>query len=392
MEKTNQRLQQLLNGYLLETITDADRNELWDYLNNPVCEGQIKDLISVSFDQQNEGLEIEEKKQQELLNYIYTQEKADSPKIIKRSLWPRMVAAASIVLVAVAGLYYYTSNKDTAQHSVYANDVGPGKNGATLTLANGRKIRLNDAVNGELSNEAGVSIRKTKDGRVYYEVASAYTTQPGNDGAVNTLSTSNGETYQVRLSDGSLVFLNAASSLKFPTSFARLKERRVEIFGEAYFEIAKDKAHPFIVKNAKQDVEVLGTHFNINAYDDEPSVKTTLLEGSIRISRDQQTKVLRPGEQAVNDNKSLIVNEVDTEKAVAWKNSKFVFDDENIESVMRKLSRWYNVEVVYQDNVTDRTFTGSISRYDKISKILDKITYIEAVHFKVEGRRITVMK
>lgn len=290
--------------------------------------------------------------------------------------------------MAGVGFYFYNTNKKAEQQSVYANDIDPGKNGATLTLADGKKILINDVGAGNIASQSGVRISKTADGQIIYEITGS------NSGKTeyNTLTTTRGEQTQVRLPDGSLVFLNAVSSLKFPTSFAKLKERSVEILGEGYFEIAKDKVHPFIVKNEKQQIEVLGTHFNVNAYHDEPSVKTTLLEGSIKISTAQNASVLKPGEQAVNSNENLAIGNVDVDKAVAWKNAKFVFDDENIESVMRKLSRWYNVEVVYQDNVSNRTFTGSISRYDKISKILDKITYIEAVHFKVEGRRITVMK
>lgn len=305
-----------------------------------------------------------------------------------RPLWPRLIAAASILLVIGIGSYFYSTDKRIEPQSVYANDIDPGKNGAILTLSDGKKILINDRSAGNIALQSGVRISKTADGQIIYEITGSNSDKI----EYNTLTTTRGEQTQVRLPDGSLVFLNAASSLKFPTSFAKLKEREVEISGEGYFEVAKDRARPFIVKNEKQQVEVLGTHFNINAYHDEPVVKTTLLEGSVKISTGQNSNVLRPGEQAVNSHEKLAIGEVDVDKAVAWKNAKFVFEDENIESVMRKLSRWYNVEVVYQENVSDRTFTGSISRYDKISKILDKITYIEAVHFKVEGRRVTVMR
>lgn len=388
MTRSKERLQALLKRQFERSISQVEKDELMEYVLDPLYAqellAQLPDVLSIELTDQD----LNERQKENVLSYIFNY--GHKRTAIKNStkLWPRLIAAASIVLVASIGFYFYNTSRETEQQSFYANDIDPGKDGATLTLADGKKILINDVSAGNIALQSGVRISKTVDGQIIYEITGSNSDKI----EYNTLTTIRGEQTQVLLPDGSLVFLNAASSLKFPTSFAKLKERSVEISGEAYFEIAKDKAHPFIVKNEKQEVEVLGTHFNINAYDDEPSVKTTLLEGSVKISTDQNTKVLKPGEQAVNNNEKLSIGEVDVDKAVAWKSSKFVFDDENIESVMRKLSRWYNVEVIYQDNVADRTFTGSISRYDKISKILDKITYIEAVHFKVEGRRITVMK
>ncbi|MEJ5993213.1 FecR domain-containing protein [Pedobacter sp. Du54] len=388
MTRSKERLQALLKRQFERSISQAEKDELSEYILDPMYAqellAQLPDLLSIELTDQD----LNERQKENVLSYIFNYGQKRKATTYPNRLWPRLIAAASIVVVASIGFYFYNTSRKTEQQSVYANDVDPGKNGATLTLADGKKILINEVSAGNIALQSGVRISKTADGQIIYEITS------NNSGKIeyNTLTTTRGEQTQVRLPDGSLVFLNAASSLKFPTSFAKLKDRSVEISGEGYFEIVKDKAHPFIVRNKKQQVEVIGTHFNVNAYNDEPSVKTTLLEGSIKISTDQNNKVLKPGEQAVNSNEKLTIGEVDVDKAVAWKNSKFVFDDENIESVMRKLSRWYNVEVVYQDNVADRTFTGSISRYDKISKILDKITYIEAVHFKVEGRRITVMK
>lgn len=388
MTRSKERLQALLKRQFDRSISQAEKDELRGYILDPLYVqellAQLPDVLSIELTDQD----LNERQKENVLSYIFGYQQKRKARIFQARLWPKLIAAASIVLVAGVGFYFYNTNKKAEQQSVYANDIDPGKNGATLTLADGKKILINDVGAGNIASQSGVRISKTADGQIIYEITGS------NSGKTeyNTLTTTRGEQTQVRLPDGSLVFLNAVSSLKFPTSFAKLKERSVEILGEGYFEIAKDKVHPFIVKNEKQQIEVLGTHFNVNAYHDEPSVKTTLLEGSIKISTAQNASVLKPGEQAVNSNENLAIGNVDVDKAVAWKNAKFVFDDENIESVMRKLSRWYNVEVVYQDNVSNRTFTGSISRYDKISKILDKITYIEAVHFKVEGRRITVMK
>ena len=332
----------------------------------------------------------------------------------RTKLWPRIAAAAAILLVAGAGLFFYTSyyaprHLDDRRDPLSANDIAPGKIGATLTLANGKQISLSDAKNGELAKEAGVTITKNADGQLVYAVSSSRGTEGSLDhatsrdlsyrrddwkagttnsaGLTNTLTTAKGETYQVRLPDGTLAWLNAASTLKYPASFTAHKNRRVELSGEGYFEVAKDKAHPFIVVTDKQEVEVLGTHFNVNSYADELSTKTSLLEGAVKIN---DKLVLKPGEQSILKGGKLAVSKFDPDKVIAWKTGKFVFDEEDIESIMRKLSRWYNVEVSYQGDLKDRNFTASISRFSNISKILDKLSYTNKVHFKIEGRRVIV--
>jgi ferric-dicitrate binding protein FerR (iron transport regulator) len=207
--------------------------------------------------------------------------------------------------------------------------------------------------------------------------------------------TGRGNQDQLELSDGTIVWLNAASSIRFPISFAG-SERKVEITGEAYFEVAKDAKRPFrvMVQSAQgsSEVEVLGTHFNINAYDDEEAVKTTLLEGAIKLSRKQATQLLKPGQQARYDAQSaLSVNAgVDVEKVVAWKNVSFVFDHQDIRSIMRQISRWYDVDIVYQGVPTNETFSGIVSRKSDVWKVL-KIMQANGVHFSIEGRKIIVL-
>lgn len=385
--KDQQQINSLFDKYLSGECSAQEVQELMNYFNAEQSE-VLQDRILREF----EGLTFQNENEVALPDRVFEKIKARigqvSPEKAPKLLWTRWIAAAAILIIVGLGFYFYKPISVGEQQSVYLNDIDPGKDGATLTLANGQKILIKDALAGNIATQAGVKISKTADGQIVYEL----TSDNVDASQYNTITTSRGEQTQVRLPDGSVVFLNAASSLRFPTSFAKLKERRVELSGEGYFEVAKDKAHPFIVKSDQQQIEVLGTHFNVSAYKDEQTVKTTLLEGSVRIASGQSKVVLRPGEQALNVSEKLSVTQVDADKAIAWKNSKFVFEDENIESIMRKLSRWYNVEVVYQDNVSDRTFTGSISRYDKISKILDKISYIEAVKFKIEGRRIIVMK
>lgn len=321
------------------------------------------------------------------------------PKKRKLFSFPRIAAAAAILFVVTAGLLFYFSNSGLGpeQISTYANDVSPAGNGATLILANGKRIRLSEVSNGELAKEGGVSISKTADGQLVYHIKNQ-DNQVGNH--INTLSTQNGETYMVVLPDQSKVWLNAGSTLKYPSKFSE-KKRVVQLTGEAYFEIAKAKlphsrlALPFSVQTASQTVEVLGTHFNVNAYVDQPDTRTTLLEGSVHISPQfakDKGVMLVPGQQSIlKDKDRIAVRAVNLNKAIAWKNGKFVFDNESIEDIMQELSRWYDVEIKYQGDVSNRIFTGSMNRKMGLAAILTKISYTEAVHFKIEGRRVTVM-
>jgi ferric-dicitrate binding protein FerR (iron transport regulator) len=314
-----------------------------------------------------------------------------------KKLWPR-IAIASAVACVVIGAYFFRSSfmpTDKGNTAYVAADIAPGKNGATLTLANGTKILINDALAGNIASQSGVKISKSKDGQIIYEV----TDQGTNKNEYNTLTTTRGEQTQVRLPDGSLVFLNAASSLRYPTSFAKTAQRRVSLTGEGYFEVAKSKSQSFVVSTAKQEVEVLGTHFNINAYGDENAVKTTLLEGSVRVAMLSATgsgtlignpQILKPGQQSVLDEKGLEVVDVDLDEAVSWQKGYFRFYDEDIATVMRKVSRWYNVEVEYSGEMTKVGFTARITKYSSIKDVLGTLEKTKAVHFKIEGRKVIV--
>ncbi|EDM36272.1 putative anti-sigma factor [Pedobacter sp. BAL39] len=305
-----------------------------------------------------------------------------------KRLWPRVAVAASIVMLMGAGLFYYRYPQFSQQVNVVQQDIGPGGNKAYLTLADGKKISLTDAANGAIATQPGMSITKTADGQLIYSIVQEHDGRA--KAGYNTIETPKGGQFRVRLPDGTEVWLNSQSSLRYPTSFESLDERRVEFAGEGYFEVAKDQAHPFIVKSNGQTVKVLGTHFNINNYADEQATKTTLLEGSVQLNG--QT-ILKPGEQATLPASGKIsISQIDVDEAVAWKNGRFNFADENIESIMRKLERWYNVEVSYEGTPPTETFTASIGRFDNISKILNKLSYTNHVHFKIKGRRITVMR
>lgn len=309
-----------------------------------------------------------------------------------RKLYPfkRVAAAAVLILCSGFGAYIYFHSKNISQPNQIAlikNDIKPGGNKAYLTLADGQRITLSDAKNGNLAQQSGVTITKTADGQLIYAVSNS--NHHSNQVSYNTIETPRGGQYQIKLPDGTNVWLNAESSLKYPASFALLKQRKVQLSGEAYFQVAKDKAHPFIVVTEKQEVNVLGTHFNINSYADEPLAKTTLLEGSVRLNG---KLILKPGEQASRNSSGIItVESIDTDEAVAWKNGYFQFDGENLETGMRKIARWYNVEVEYKNNgLRNEALAGTISKYSNVSQVLKKMELTGVLHFEIEGRKIMV--
>lgn len=332
----------------------------------------------------------------ERLSHIST---AKQPKIakLKKPTFIRWVAA-SVVLLMMAGLAYFYTGGIIGKEVIrpYASDANPGGNKAILVLADGRKISLTDINNGDVAKEAGLSITKTADGQLVYNVLSEEGIGNNKNDVFNTIETPKGGMWQVRLPDGSMVWLNAASSLTYPLSFSKGKKRVVELKGEAYFEVAKDKLHPFIVKTAKQEVEVLGTSFNINSYADEAAVKTTLLEGSIRVYPNQadiEANILVPDEQAVLTAKGMDINKIDADETIDWKNGYFMFNNEKQESIMRKIARWYNVQIEYADlKAKDVTYYGSISRFEKVSQILRKFEQTGEVRFEIDNNKIIVYK
>lgn len=308
-------------------------------------------------------------------------------------LWKRVGSAAAILLVAGLGYYFFRPEQLTITTAVAKmQDVSPGANKAVLTLGNGKKISITDAKDGELANQAGISIKKTADGQLVYRVDDVGTA--GKNPVFNTIETPRGGQYQIVLPDGTKVWLNAASSLKFPASFSGLASRKVELNGEAYLEVAKDKKHPFIVKTPQQEVEVLGTHFNVNTYSDEDAIKTTLLEGAVLVHLEGQKDIrLAPGQQsAIRKASPATVSVVDVNEAIAWKKGNFEFNNENVYQIMRKVARWYDVQVIYEGEIPLSTMEGTMSRFQNVSKILDIMQSTGLVKFRIEGRKIYVSK
>jgi hypothetical protein len=288
-------------------------------------------------------------------------------------LWPRIAAAAVILVLFSTGVYFY-NHKETKV--IAKEDVAPGSNKAMLTLTNGKTINLSHLKTGVIINAAALT---------YDDGTSIGEDSKTADPQQMVLHTPKGGTYQIVLPDGTKVWLNAASSLTFPVSFKGLKERAVALSGEAYFEVVAVAKQPFRVTTTAQTVEVLGTHFNMNAYDGEAIAKTTLLEGSIRVGK----LLLKPGEQAAGDVK---ITDVNTDEIMGWKNGYFVFENEQLPSIMRKISRWYDVEVVFKGEMPEDEFGGRVSRFGNLSQVLKKLELTNKVHFKIEGRTVTVTK
>ncbi len=375
----NQRKQflKLINKYLTGKATDDELDFISKYYET--FEGEEDVFNSLS---EREREDIADRLEHSIMGEInVTTQKPD------RRLWKplSMVAAAIVFITLSIGIYFnYTATKE--HHIVIndslANDIAPGGNKALLTLADGSTISLDDTKNGELVEQEGMKITKTADGLVTYSVAS------GNKGRsdipqFNTISTPKGGQYQVILPDGTNVWLNAASSLKYPTAFTS-KERRVELNGEAYFEVNSQRSSignkiPFYVETSTQTVEVLGTHFNINAYADESSTKTTLVEGAVRVSAEVKGKVasilLKSGEQASINKSHASVSVVDINNFIAWKNGLFQFQDSDIEAVMRELSRWYNVDVEFEGEVPNIKLWGKVYRNVNASEALEILSY-----------------
>jgi len=311
--------------------------------------------------------------------------------------WYRyLMAACIIVLISGVGLFFllHKKNADVAVEPVtkrFKNDIAPGGEKAILQLSDGRTIVLDKASNGELAKQGSTKVLKLDNGQLAYHAAGG-----AHELLYNTISTPRGGQYQVILPDGSKVWLNTSSALKFPTSFSG-KERVVELTGEAYFEIAKNKDLPFIVRTTSAtgqtfEIDVLGTEFDVMAYGDETHQTATLVNGSIKVASGHQDLTLKPGDQASTDkaNTLALTSGVNVEEITAWKEGRFQFENADIESIMRQVARWYDIEVEYKGKI-DQRFRGKIPQKVNISTLLQILESTGRVHFKIDGKKVTVM-
>ncbi|WP_146186642.1 FecR family protein [Pedobacter sp. HMWF019] len=398
MEK-KEYLEKLLNKYLDKQCTAEEVRYLLSHFNLPDQKEELQDMLHQYFEQEVEAGNVEkqlaEQTAEELRPVLLSKIRKKQPRYLIGK-WIKLVAAAVVFLCVSVALYVFIPSrseirKETVQSAAPQKDIQPGSNKAILLLANGSKIILNEVKDGELARQNGVAIVKTKNGQLLNTSLSSASADT--EMAYNTISTPRGGQYQVILPDGSRVWLNAASSLRYPAAFTG-QSRLVELTGEAYFEVSKDASKPFKVSARGQMVEVLGTHFNMNTYEDEQSMKTTLLEGSIQIAYQQMKSLLRPGDQAkITAGQAVplkISRGVDTDEAVAWKEGYFQFNHANIQEVMRQLSRWYDIEVKYEGKQPSKEFGGAIQKDLPLSKVLN-ILEKSNVHFKVSGKEVVVM-
>ncbi|MBO9151303.1 FecR family protein [Chitinophaga sp. GCM10012297] len=373
---TNERYRELARKQLQGDITPEESAELAGWLaHDDGRELEVPSLLA-------ESRELHEKR---LLRTI--EQKIGWRKTARIRTLRRVATAAAILLFAALGWWLLKPSpvSPVTAVAIHENDRPPGGNKATLTLGNGRRIVLDSASNGTLFAQGGIRAIKLDSGSLAYNAgADAGAIQ------VHTLSTPVGGQFRITLADGTNVWLNAASSLRFPSAFSA-RERAVEITGEAYFEVTKDAARPFKVSFNGTAVEVLGTHFNVMAYPDESKSKVTLLEGSVAVSNASGRKLLKPGMQAVVGN-AITTRQANVEEAVAWKNGLFIFDNEEIHSIMRKLARWYDVRSVYAGDMPGLTFSGTVSRYSNVSGVLEMLEMTESVRFELKGGTIEVLR
>ncbi|MET0464231.1 MAG: FecR domain-containing protein [Chitinophagaceae bacterium] len=399
------RLTELINKCLEQTATDAERAELYTLLNDTNLTEDSLDALKQAFLQKKELLPVPETSADSIVSAILegvaganadmnVQEKQQSspPRII----W-RWVAAASVLLLLSLGGYWLINHNLQRSHPQANTNIQPGKDGAILTLADGSQVVLDSLSDGIIAVQQGTDVL-LKNGQLVYDTDSAE-----EEPAVNIMSTPKGRQFNITLPDGTRVWLNAASSVRFPTAF-KGNERRVEITGEAYFEVAKDKTKPFFVTLPNQSaIEVLGTSFNVNAYTEEKNIQATLLEGSMRLhanlNADEKTALLKPGQQAsipstINAG-NIALDKADIDKVMAWRNGLFYLEGVTLKDAMTQFSRWYDIDVVYdkdvkQTELQQMKLAGEIRRDLNLEAVLDLLKELD-LHFSIEGRRLTVL-
>ena len=401
MSVNTDRIRYLFGQYLQKSCSEEELQELFACIAQPENRLVLEELMDDEYERVQPV--IGETDWEQMFEQVVQPKEANLVYVnnAKRLRWMQVAAAAIVVLaIGVAGYWFINRNaknevaKNDQQVKPTAADILPGSNKAVLTLADGSVITLDSAANGQLTQQGSSQVIKTKSGELVYEKTAQNSggslTTHHSPLTYNMLVIPRGGQYQLTLPDGSKGWLNAASSIRYPVTFTG-NERRVELTGEAYFEVAKDARKPFHVVTPTQDIEVLGTHFNVNAYANEPAVKTTLLEGSVKVKAGNLV-VLKPGEQSElsGANSQLTTNHSpDLEQIMAWKNGFILFNKADIKSIMRQVERWYNVDVVFEGDVPQRTFTGGIARSARLSELL-RLFEVSKVKFRMEDKKLIV--
>jgi transmembrane sensor len=383
---TKKELESILKKYLEGTATPEETNFLEQYYNYLEDQPGLSTLLS---DAENKKIEHRnwERLNAQMDEPLHTISPHQLPFYSK---W-RWVAAASIILALGFSSWFFFNNKGDKQQEIVelnvTNDIKPPEeNRATITLTNGQTVYLDSAAIGSLAVQGSVKLVKLANGKIAYQTGSDEIIETP---AYNTLTNPKGSrVVDMTLADGSRVWLNAGSSITYPVVFIE-NERTVTITGEAYFEVAPDKTKPFKVTKGQMQVEVLGTHFNVNAYDDEKNIKVTLLEGAVRLKTNEENQILKPGEQAqVSGNISILKN-VDVEAVMAWKDGRFKFSSVDIETIMRQVARWYDIDIEYRGKV-EGTLSGGLARNVNASQLFHVLELTDKVRFEIEGRKVIV--
>jgi transmembrane sensor len=391
MNENAYRIAYLIAGFIRKNLTEAEHDELDAWVES-------SDENMLLFEELTDEKNIEANlawmdKTRTEKNLQLTKKQIEftpEHKNLKTKRWSYSIAASVILLIAAFAIYKIINNKQSKSSSIAKIDqteIQPGGNKATLTLSNGNVIDLVSAPNGIIKGDNGTIINKSKEGEILYNENAANNSIASD----NILTTPKGGQYKVQLPDGSNVWLNAASSLKYPTAFTS-SERIVELKGEGYFEIAKDKTKPFKVKlTDSSQVKVLGTHFNIMAYENEKAKEVTLLEGRVEITKGNEEQNLIPGQQGrIISSKIILVNSADTDQVTGWKNGQFIFHDAEIQSIMRQVARWYDVDIKYETTNTQH-FNATISRKEPVLRLLHILEETGQIHFKTENKVIYVL-
>jgi len=388
---SDSRLNDLFSKYFDKTATPEERAEFMRLVAQLKSDAPLVKLMETTYKSDQSVLEFTSEIKEKILNNIYQEAEADVP--VRKLSWfsNNWVKYAAVLLVGILafGLYFYKKEQNNLL-ALQTQDIAPGGNKAILTLGNGKKIVLDTTENGVLVKQGNISISKTADGQLVYNVMG----DENEPATLNTIETPNGGQYQVNLPDGTRVWLNAGTQLRFPTVFVG-KERNVELTGEAYFEVAKNAKKPFKVKmNNNAEVVVLGTHFNISAYQDENEINTTLLEGAVMVKMDQHTEKISPGQQALVsriDKNINLVNDVNVNQVIAWKNGFFSTEGISLPALMKQVEKWYDVRVVYKDNV-QADFMARLPRNISLVELISLLELTKQVHFKLDKKTLTVMK
>ncbi len=376
----------LLERFANNSLTSQEFVELKLYFNTnneDILKSCIEDAL---YNQSLVGLSDKTKADDLFEKIIHKARQTESFEVKKTRQW--LAAAVVALAVSVGGVYFaigYNTSSDNVTTLSPEKDILPGRKKAVLTLANGSKVILDDSEKGLVAKEGNTEVMR-QGGRISYLGLS----KPKSSVIYNTISTPNGGMYELELSDGTKVWLDAASTLKYPVSFVG-NERKVELTGEAYFEVVHNKKMPFKVVANNTTIEDIGTRFNINAYQDETSVKTTLVEGAIKVSVGNTSQLLTPGQMVSVNNSTLSLSDADIEQEIAWKNGYFIFNKADIKTVMQQFSRWYDVDISYEGTVPNNLFVGQIKREETLLGAL-KILELSGMHFRVEGRKVIVLE